>query len=120
MDDAALVGLYWARDERAIPATAEKYGAYCAAIARNILPDPQDAEECVSDAYLQAWNAIQPHRPAVFSAFLGKLTRNLALNRLRQNTAQKRGGGEAVGHRRIPRGAFTAGSEPLRLPLLVF
>ena len=51
MDDAALVGLYWARDERAIPATAEKYGAYCAAIARNILPDPQDAEECVSDAY---------------------------------------------------------------------
>lgn len=96
MDDAALVGLYWARDERAIPATAEKYGAYCAAIARNILPDPQDAEECVSDAYLQAWNAIPPHRPAVFSAFLGKLTRNLALNRLRQNTAQKRGGGEAA------------------------
>ena len=92
MDDAALVGLYWARDERAIPATAEKYGAYCAAIARNILPDPQDAEECVSDAYLQAWNAIPPHRPAVFSAFLGKLTRNLALNRYKARSAQKRQG----------------------------
>ena len=152
MDDAALVGLYWARDERAIPATAEKYGAYCAAIARNILPDPQDAEECVSDAYLQAWNAIPPHRPAVFSAFLGKLTRNMALNRLQHEPpaakhgaetgrgrggAGLRGGGGAagrlghrgrcrspagafVGHRRIPRGAFTAGSEPFRLPLLVF
>lgn len=96
MDDVALVGLYWDRDERAIPATAEKYGAYCAAIAQNILPDPQDAEECVSDAYLQAWNAIPPHRPAVLSAFLGKLTRNLALNRLRRNAAQKRGGGEAA------------------------
>ena len=95
MDDAAIVALFWARDERAIPAAAEKCGAYCASIAGNILPDRRDAEERVSDTYLQAWNAMPPHRPAVLPAFLGRITRNLALNRLRSATAQKRGGGEA-------------------------
>ena len=54
MDDAAIVALFWARDERAIPAAAEKYGAYCAGIAGSILPDRRDAEECVSDTYLRA------------------------------------------------------------------
>lgn len=95
MDDATIVALFWARDERAIPATAEKYGSYCAAVARNILRDQRDAEECVSDTYLRAWSAMPPHRPAVLSAFLGKITRNLALNRRRKDAAEKRGGGEA-------------------------
>lgn len=95
MDDATIVALFWARDERAIPAAAEKYGAYCAGIAGSILPDRRDAEECVSDTYLRAWNAMPPHRPAVLSAFLGKITRNLALNRRRKDAAEKRGGGEA-------------------------
>ena len=95
MDDAAIVALFWARDERAIPATAEKYGSYCTAVARNILRDQRDTEECVNDTYLRAWNAMPPHRPAVLSAFLGKITRNLALNRRRKDTAEKRGGGEA-------------------------
>ncbi len=95
MDDAAIVALFWARDERAIPAAAEKCGVYCASIAGNILPDRRDAEECVSDTYLQAWNAMPPQRPAVLPAFLGRITRNLALNRLRSAAAQKRGGGEA-------------------------
>ena len=96
MEDAEIVQLYWDRDQRAIPATAEKYGAYCTAIARNILGSPEDAEECVNDAYLQAWRAMPPHRPKLLSAFLGKLTRNLSLNRCRQNAAGKRGGGEAA------------------------
>ena len=62
MDDAAIVRLYWDRNEQAIPATAEKYGSYCTAIARNILGSPEDAEECVNDAYMQAWNAKPPHQ----------------------------------------------------------
>ena len=95
MDDAKIVQLYWDRDEQAISATAEKYGSYCAVIAGNILGNPEDAEECVNDAYMCAWNAMPPHRPRVLSTFLGKLTRNVALNRYRHNTAGRRGGGEA-------------------------
>ena len=96
MDDAKIVQLYWDRDEQAIPATAEKYGGYCTAIARNILGNREDAEECVNDTYLQAWNAMPPHRPRTLSTFLGKITRNLSLNRYKHNMADKRGGGQAV------------------------
>ena len=95
MEDGSIVQLYWDRDEQAIPATAEKYGNYCASIAKNILDRREDAEECVNDTYMSAWNAMPPHRPQILSAFLGKLTRNLSLNRYKQNTAGKRGGGEA-------------------------
>ena len=95
MDDEKIVQLYWDRDERAISATAEKYGSYCAQIARNILGDREDADECVNDAYMSAWGSMPPHRPGVLSAFLGKIVRNLSLNRYRRNTAAKRGGGEA-------------------------
>lgn len=93
MEDAAIVALYWARDERAIPATAERYGGYCAAIAGNILGNREDAEECVNDTYLRAWNAMPPHKPRVLSAFLGKLVRNLSLNRWQRERAEKRDGG---------------------------
>jgi RNA polymerase sigma-70 factor (ECF subfamily) len=96
MDDEKIVELYWARDEEAIPATAEKYGKYCTSIAKNILGSDQDAEECVSDTYLSAWNAMPPHRPAVLSAFLGKITRNISINRFNRAAAQKRGSGEAA------------------------
>ena len=95
MDDEKIVQLYWDRDERAISATAEKCGSYCAQIARNILGDREDADECVNDAYMSAWGSMPPHRPGVLSAFLGKIVRNLSLNRHRRNTAAKRGGGEA-------------------------
>lgn len=94
MDDAKIVQLYWDRNEQAIPATADKYGNYCASIARNILGNKEDAEECVNDTYLNAWNSMPPHRPGILSAFLGKITRNLSFNRYRHNTADKRGGGE--------------------------
>ena len=94
MDDAKIVQLYWERNERAIPATSEKYGRYCDSIARNILGSREDAEECVNDTYLSAWNSMPPHRPDILSAFLGKLTRNLSIKRYRRNTAGKRGGGE--------------------------
>ncbi|MBE6968134.1 MAG: sigma-70 family RNA polymerase sigma factor [Ruminococcaceae bacterium] len=93
MDDAKIVQLYWDRNEQAIPATADKYGNYCASIAINILGNKEDAEECVNDTYMKAWNAMPPHRPGILSAFLGKIIRNLAFNRYKHNTADKRGGG---------------------------
>lgn len=94
MDDAKIVQLYWDRDEQAILATADKYGSYCASIAKNILGNQEDAEECVNDTYLNAWKSMPPHRPGILSAFLGKITRNLSFNRYKQNVADKRGGGE--------------------------
>lgn len=96
MQDAQIIQLYWDRDEQAIPATAGKYGAYCAAIAKNILCSREDAEECLNDTWLRAWNAMPPHRPECLSAFLGKIVRNLSLNRYHHNTAEKRGGGQTA------------------------
>lgn len=94
MDDSKIVQLYWDRDEQAIPATSDKYGTYCISIAQNILGNQEDAEECVNDTYMSAWNSMPPHRPKILSVFLGKITRNLSLNRYKQNTAGKRGGRE--------------------------
>lgn len=96
MNDAKIVQLYWNRDEQAIPATAAKYGNYCASIARNILGNEEDTEECVNDTYLNAWNSMPPHKPGILSAFLGKIVRNVSFNRYRYNTADKRGGGGAA------------------------
>ena len=96
MDDSEIVELYWARDEAAIVETDKKYGAYCHKIAMNILSNLQDAEECVNSTFLNAWNAIPPHRPAMLSTFLGKITRNLSLQYIRKKNAARRGGGECV------------------------
>ncbi len=94
MEDDQIIALYWNRDEEAIAETAKKYGRYCHAISFRILQNNEDSEECVNDVYLAAWNGIPPGRPSVLSAFLAKITRNLALNRYEQSSAKKRGGGE--------------------------
>lgn len=94
MDDGKIIALYWAKDEGAISATAEKYGRYCHTVAYNILYNYFDAEECVNDTYLGAWKSMPPHRPDNLTAFLGRITRNLALNRYKRNAAAKRGGGQ--------------------------
>ena len=94
MEDGRIVDLYWRRDGAAITETSAKYGGYCRAIACNILPDVRDAEECVNDTWLGAWNAMPVHRPDRLAPFLGRITRNLALNRYRSARAEKRGGGE--------------------------
>ena len=96
MDDKTIVDLYFLRNEDAIGLTEEKYGPYCYSIAYNILSNREDAQESVSDTYLAAWNAIPPRRPSVLSAFLGKLTRHISIDRWRQRTAAKRGGGEVA------------------------
>jgi RNA polymerase sigma-70 factor (ECF subfamily) len=92
MDDVQIIGLYNARDEKAITETESKYGKYCLSIARNILWNMQDCEECVSDTWLQAWNTIPPKQPSCLRLFLAKITRNLSINRRKQNTRLKRGG----------------------------
>lgn len=94
MDDTKIVDLYWARSESAISETAKKYGSYCRSIAFRILHNDQDSEECVNDTWLGAWNAMPPKRPAVLSTFLGRITRNLSLDRWKQYNAEKRGSGE--------------------------
>lgn len=91
MDDKSIVQLYWDRDESAITESSRKYGAYCTSIARNILFNMADAEECVNDTWLHAWNAMPPHRPSVLSAFLGKITRNLSFDLYRKLHREKRG-----------------------------
>lgn len=93
MHDQQIVELYWQRSEEAIRATADKYGPYCRAVARRILPDPRDTEECLNDAWIRTWNAIPPHRPSRLRLFLGKITRRAACDALRASAAQKRGGG---------------------------
>ncbi len=90
MDDKEIVELYWQRNEQAIKETADKYGAYCRKISLNILSDLSDSEENVNDAYMQAWLSIPPYKPDSLMAFLGKLTRNLALNRYKAMYAKKR------------------------------
>ena len=94
MEDSQIIQLFWNRDEAAIGETSRKYGSYCHTIARNILHNEEDSEECVNDTYLNAWNALPPQRPGILSAFLGKITRNLAFDRYSFLHAQKRGGGE--------------------------
>ena len=94
MDDRDIIALYWQRMEAAIHETAAKYGGLCYTIAHNILFSREDSEECVNDTWLRAWNAMPPQRPSVLSAFFGKLTRNLSLDRWRRERAAKRGGGQ--------------------------
>lgn len=94
MTDQQILELFWARSEDAITQTDRLYGRYFRFIAREILRDEEDAKETVNDAYLKAWNTIPPQKPNPLKAFLGRITRQLSINRLVQNTAQKRGGGQ--------------------------
>ncbi len=96
MEDKEILDLYFRRDEDAIVRTKEAHGDFCCRIASNILPTHEDVEECVSDTWLRAWNAIPPARPDPMRPFLGRITRNLALSRWRKNRAAKRGGSETT------------------------
>lgn len=96
MEDSQIIELYWQRSEHAISETEQKYGNYCRSISYRILKDRQDAEECVNDTWLRAWEHMPPQRPVLFSAFLAKITRNLSLSRYEKQNAAKRGGGEVT------------------------
>ena len=96
MEDREIVELYWNRSEHAIAETETKYGSYCLSIANRILEDPEDSRECTNDTWLDAWNAMPPHRPSILSTFLGKITRRIAIDRWRYRNAYKRGGGVMI------------------------
>ena len=93
MDDERLVELFVQRSEEAVALSEQRYGPRCLRVAENILGNRQDAEECVSDALLAAWNAIPPARPARLGAYLARIARNAALDRLDRERAGVRGGG---------------------------
>ncbi len=93
-DDSDLIALYESRNERAIRETQARYGSICEHLVNRILRDPQDTEECISDTMLHIWNAIPPAKPKSFRAFLVTVAKRLALNRLEQRQAVKRGGTE--------------------------
>lgn len=94
MEDSKIVQLYWDRDQTAITQSDRKYGGYCFCVSNNLLGDPQDAEECVSDTWLGAWEAMPPHRPQLLRMFFAKIVRRISINRLEQRNAAKRGGGQ--------------------------
>lgn len=96
MDDNRIIELYFARDERAIEETRASYGRLILSVAMNILNDREDSKECENDTYLRTWESIPPTRPKFFSAYLSKITRNLALNRYRDNKRRKPLGSELI------------------------
>lgn len=90
MNDQMIISLLYERSEKAIQELGNKYGKNCKAIAFRVLQNEQDAEECVNDACLAVWNTIPPQKPAILSAYIYKITRNLSVNRYHFNTAKKR------------------------------
>lgn len=87
MTDTEIINLFFERSEQAIEELAKKHGNAVARVARNILGNSQDAEECVNDTYLGTWNAIPPHRPSPLRTFVCKIARNLATMKYHSNTA---------------------------------
>ncbi|MBQ3151041.1 MAG: RNA polymerase sigma factor [Clostridia bacterium] len=94
MNDKTIIDLYFERSEKAIQLTEAKYGRYCYSIANGILKNSEDSKECINDAYLRMWNSIPPKRPENLRTYLGKIVRNLSLNRYERQTAVKRGADE--------------------------
>lgn len=92
MEDSEIIALYFARDERAITETDTRYGALCRTVSMRIVGDSRDAEECVSDTYMKAWNSIPPQKPDSLGAFLGRIARNISLDCFRRKQARKRQG----------------------------
>ena len=93
MEDSDIIVLYERRDEEAIRQTELQHGTFCRRLAGNFLRDLRDVEECLADTWLAAWNQIPPEKPLCLRAYLGRITRNLAVSRYRRNQAAKRGSG---------------------------
>lgn len=92
MEDYKIVDLYWARKENAIAETEKKYGKMLHSLSYSLLSSHEDAEECVSDTYLGAWNAMPDAKPMYLGPFLSKITRRLSIDRWRREHREKRGG----------------------------
>ena len=96
IDDKRILLMLDKRDEQALQESTRMYGALCRSVARNILGSDEDAEECLNDALLTAWNAIPPAKPSNFCAYLLKLVRNAAFDRYKARRREKRGGGQTA------------------------
>lgn len=92
MDDSKIVDMYWARNENAITESHKKYGRMLHSLSYSLLSSKEDAEECVNDTYLDAWNAMPEARPEYLGAFLSKITRRISVDRFREKHREKRGG----------------------------
>ncbi len=92
MEDSRIVDLYWARDEEAISESDRKYGRMLNSLSYSLLSSREDAEECVNDTYIGAWNAMPTARPEYLGAFLSKITRRISIDRFRQRHSERRGG----------------------------
>lgn len=90
MEDSKILDLFFARNEDAIGQTDKAYGRRLHALAMGIVKNDQDAEESVSDTYLRAWNTIPPQKPKYFFAYLARICRNLAIDKVNWNSAAKR------------------------------
>lgn len=96
MEDRQIIDLLWHRNESAIEALAEKFGHRLQRLARNILSNEADAQECVNDTYLAVWNTVPPHRPIILMPYVLRVCKNIAVSRLRAQMAQKRSGYEVA------------------------
>ena len=94
MEDTIIIEQFWERSESAISSLRDKYAKYCHVISFNILGCLEDTEEILNEAYFRLWNALPPERPKNLRAYLGKVVRNLSLNRLEKESATKRGSGQ--------------------------
>lgn len=94
MEDNKIINLYFNRLEDAIKETSNKYENYCTTIAMNIIGNKEDVKECVNDVYMKLWSSIPPNRPNNFLAYIGKITRNTAIDYIEKNNAMKRNNGE--------------------------
>ena len=90
IEDEKIVELFFKRSELAIRELDNKYGKACHRLSYNIVNDRQDAEECVNDAYLGAWNAIPPEKPDPLLTYLCKIVRNISLKMYYRKKAAKR------------------------------
>ena len=96
MQDKEIISLFFSRDQKALSEVSQKYGAYCYSLAFNIVLQHEDAEECVNDTWLSAWNSIPPQKPDILKYFLAKITRSKAIDRLKKYRAKKRGADEVA------------------------
>lgn len=94
MEDREIIQLFWERDELAVREAFRKFGSYCGSIARGILKNREDSEDCVNETLMRAWESIPPQKPPSLCAYLGRITKNIALDRIKHSAREKRGGGE--------------------------
>ena len=92
VEDTQIIELYWNRNQQAVSESSIKYGAMLARISFGILHSNEDSEECVNDTYLKAWDSIPPQKPGSLPAYLGRIVRNISINRWHENHTTKRSG----------------------------